>query len=352
MFLLLLGVLQRSRDEGFKDASKSLVDLSRRQLRCLKEPPRHDSTERPCDGLDGQLVSGVPVFSDEIRPDGGHGSFHMVATPDRTELVDFTLRAGRQLIPGETNGVVLNQLAAERVGEAPLGKDINLVVEGRMSTWRVVGIVDEVATPAVAYVSRNAFEANTGKPLTTLRVAADSTELKKIREPVEQRVAREVSALGGKVIKAVPLQLLYNAMGEHVVVLIRSLIALAVMMAFVGILALGSTMSTNVVERTRELGVLRAIGASPDQVKRMVLVEGWFLSLVSLPVALLLAIPLTDHVAVLVGELAFKLPLPLDISWSAFGIWCIGMMLVSTMASALPARTAAKLSVTESLGHV
>lgn len=294
--------------------------------------------------------SGLPLS--HTYPDGGHGSFHMVAVPDETTLIDFALRAGRWLSPGESDGVVLNQLAAARVGKSPLGREIGLVVEGNVSTWKVIGIVDEVAAPAIAYVSQQSFRDRTGERLRTLRVSADPGVRRGDTPDVVQRIVRDITALGGGVVKAVPLQLLYNAMGEHVVVLIRSLIALSVLMAFVGILALGSTMSTNVVERTRELGVLQAVGARPAQIQKMVIIEGWFLSFLSLPLALLLAVPLTAQVAGFVGELSFKLPLPLDISWLAVGLWSLGILIVSTFVSALPARTAAKLSVVEALSHV
>lgn len=155
-----------------------------------------------------------------------------------------------------------------------------------------------------------------------------------------------------RVVRAVPLQLLHNAMGEHVVVLIRSLLGLAVLMAVVGVLALGSTMSIGVVERTREIGVLQAIGARPAHVRRMILIEGWFTAALSLPLMLALAAPLTAFVGRVVGQLSFMLPLPLDLSWLAVAGWCAGMLLVSTLASLVPARAAIRLTVREALSHV
>lgn len=217
--------------------------------------------------------SGLPLR--HAYPDGGHGSFHLLGVPDRTALIDLGLLAGRWLEPGEAHGVVLNQVAAARLGPDPVGRAIDLVVEGRTATWRVVGVVREVAAPAIAYVSDAAFVARTEQPLGMLRVQAlgsgprgDRAAAARAGSAVVQRVLRE---RGVRVAKLVPLELLFNAMGEHVVVLIRSLVVLALMMAVVGIIGLAANTSTNIVERTRELAVIRAVGASARQVRWMLL---------------------------------------------------------------------------------
>ncbi len=294
--------------------------------------------------------SGLPLS--RTYPDGGHGSFYLVAAPGGTRLVGFDVRAGRWLRPDDGDGVVLNQLAAARIGPDPVGARIDLVVEGRSATWRVVGVVDEVAAPATAYVSTDAFTARTGMPLRTLRLAVGSRGDARATRAAVAAVQRELTGRGAPIAKVVPLQLLYNAMGEHVVVLIRSLLALALMMAIVGVLALSSNISISVVERTREIGVLQAIGARPRQIRKMILVEGWFVTLLSLPLAVLVAVPLSMLVGRLIGDLAFRLPLPLDISWLAVAAWSIGVLVIATLASLMPARTAIRRTVREALGHV
>ena len=285
-------------------------------------------------------------------PDGGHGSFSLVGAPEHTELVDFSLRSGRWLRPGDRDAVVLNQLAASRLGSNPVGRSVTLVVEGRTASWQVVGVVEEVAAPATAYVSAADFVDRTGQQLGVLRIATGTN-----RDPMATRAAvrdigRQLTGRDVRIAKTVPLELLYNAMGEHVVVLIRSLLGLALLMAIVGGLALGSNMSTSVVERTSEIGVLRAIGARPSQVRSMILVEAWFVTLLSLPAALLVAIPLSALVGRVVGQLSFELSLPLDISWTAMAGWSVGVLVVSTLAALVPARGAMKLSVTEALTRV
>jgi len=294
--------------------------------------------------------SGLPIS--RTYPDGGHGSFTLLGAPDSTELVSFELRSGKWLPPGDNNAIVLNQIAASRVGPSPLGKRVELVVEGRQAAWQVVGVVEEVAAPATAYVRAGAFVERTGQELRVLRIATATNREPEATHAAVLDVQRDLAERGATVARAVPLGLLYNAMGEHVVVLIRSLLGLALMMAIVGVLALSSSMSTSIVERTREIGVLRAIGARPFQIRRMVLIEGWFVTLLSLPFALLLAVPLTWLVGWTVGQLSFQLPLALDISWLALAGWTAGILIVATVSSLVPARGAIRHTVREALGHV
>jgi putative ABC transport system permease protein len=293
--------------------------------------------------------AGLPLS--RTYPDGGHGSFSLVAVPDETQLIDFRQRSGRWLRPGDTDAVVLNQMAAARLAADPVGTRIDLAVEGRRATWEVVGVVDEVAAPANAYVNHRAFVARTGQSLRALRVATATS-----REPRATRAAiaglqRELAASGRKVVAAVPLQLLFNAMAEHVVVLVRILLGLALLMAAVGVLALSSSMSASVVERTRELGVLKAIGARPAQVRRLILTEGLFVTLLSLPLAVLIGAPVAGAVGQVVGRLSFEMPLSLNLSWSAVAIWSAGVLMVSAVASLVPSIAATRRSVQEAISH-
>ena len=73
-----------------------------------------------------------------------------------------------------------------------------------------------------------------------------------------------------------------NALSGHVYILIFALIMMSVIMAVVGVLGLMSAMGTSVIERTREFGVMRAIGGRSGTVMRNVISEGVFIGMMSL----------------------------------------------------------------------
>ncbi|MEZ4239146.1 MAG: hypothetical protein R3F59_23935 [Myxococcota bacterium] len=94
-----------------------------------------------------------------VHPDGAHGSFELVGASPTSRLVDLRPTRGRLLAPDDgDDDVVLNQLAAAATG-ARVGERVSLVVAGQPLDWRVVGTVEEVGSPARAYVTAHAFTA-------------------------------------------------------------------------------------------------------------------------------------------------------------------------------------------------
>jgi putative ABC transport system permease protein len=71
----------------------------------------------------------------------------------------------------------------------------------------------------------------------------------------------------------------------HMGPIVMIVLAIGVAMCVVGGIGLASTISTNVLDRTREFGVMHAIGARPKTVRRIVVAEGLFLTLTSFVVA-------------------------------------------------------------------
>ncbi|GAA2378912.1 hypothetical protein GCM10010404_39030 [Nonomuraea africana] len=141
------------------------------------------------------------------------------------------------------------------------------------------------------------------------------------------------------------------AVDGHIYILIAALIALAALMAAVGILGLAAATGTSVVERTREFAVMQAIGATPRTLINIVLGENVFIGLLSWVLAALLAIPLSLVVGQLLGDLAFKTPLPLTISPTALGIWALAAVAGSALAGLAPARRASRLTIREALAY-
>ena len=74
-------------------------------------------------------------------------------------------------------------------------------------------------------------------------------------------------------------------------VIIGFLILMAVLLGGVGSLGLSTTMGINMMERIREIGVLRAIGASNGAILRIVLLEGLVIAMVSWLIGFVLSFP-------------------------------------------------------------
>ena len=110
-------------------------------------------------------------------------------------------------------------------------------------------------------------------------------------------------------------------------------------------------MSLNVLERIREIGVLRAIGAGNGAVLQVVIVEGVLIGLLSWAIGAVLAIPVGQVIANAIGKIMFNTSLSYTVSVSGIFLWLAVVVVISAVASYFPAQQAADLSVREVLAY-
>lgn len=291
----------------------------------------------------------VPTY-----PDGGHGSFTLRSVPLPSEFIETPLLSGRWLQADDTNAVVLNQNAQALFPEAEVGDEIQLMLEGKRTTLRLVGVIKQILSPAVAYVTPVAYAEAMGQPVAlanAVRIAMtdhDEATLATMTQAIER--ALDAEKISVKV--AISEALLGEAISGHVYIFIFALIMISTVMAVVGALGLMSSMGTSVVERTREFGVMRAIGAGANTILRNIISEGVFIGLMSWVLAVPLSLPLSYGIGYLIGMLSFRFPLPLVISPAGLGLWLAVILFGSVAASAYPARQAAQLTVRETLAYI
>ncbi len=126
---------------------------------------------------------------------------------------------------------------------------------------------------------------------------------------------------------------------------------MAILTASVGSIGLTGTMSMNVMERTREIGIMRSIGAVDKVIMRMVILEGVVIGGISWLLGALLSFPITYMLASIVSLAVFNSPIDTKITWDGYLLWLIVVLLLSAIASILPARNAARLTIREVLSY-
>lgn len=133
--------------------------------------------------------------------------------------------------------------------------------------------------------------------------------------------------------------------------IIGFLTAMGILLAFVGGLGLMGTMGINVLERTREIGVLRAIGAPTPSLLQIVIVEAILIGVLSFPFAVLFSLPLAQGLNDLVGRELLQASLAFTFSWDGLLIWFGLIVIIAAFASALPAWNAIRLTVRDALAY-
>jgi putative ABC transport system permease protein len=278
---------------------------------------------------------------------GGHGRFLLTGLPADTAMVHFEVLDGRWLRADDAGGVVLNQSAATRLGNPRAGDTIHLSVDGRLGRWTVVGTVAEVGGAATAYtVPEGLTTVGRIGAVNTVRISVDGDP-----QAVTGRVEEALTRSGSTVAAVLPTSELRSAIDQHIAIFIYTLVVLAALMAVVGILGLASTMSIAVTERTREYGIMQALGATGGVIRRIVVTEGTLIGVVGCFVAVVLGLPLTVLVGDLIGGLAFGLPLPFAVSPGGLAAWLLLAVAGAAGATLAAAGRAARLTVRETLNH-
>lgn len=151
----------------------------------------------------------------------------------------------------------------------------------------------------------------------------DPAFLKDLADSLEQRFKAE-----GVRVSAVQTSAEFReGLDRQFNVLMAFLHLMAILIAVVGAIGLMGTMSMNVVERTRELGVLRAIGASDGAIQQIVVAEGVLIGTISWALAAILAIPISRLLSDSMGMAFVSTPLPPAFSVAGVALW-LGIVLV------------------------
>ena len=124
---------------------------------------------------------------------------------------------------------------------------------------------------------------------------------------------------------------------------------MAVLVALVGCIGLTGTMSLNVMERTAEIGILRAIGASNRNVMKNVLTEGVLIGFLSWIIGSALSVPVGMLLTNSLGQAIFGSRLPLGFTPVGYVLWLALSLVLSVIASGAPAKSAVNLTIREVL---
>ncbi|MDD5466627.1 MAG: FtsX-like permease family protein, partial [Anaerolineales bacterium] len=125
---------------------------------------------------------------------------------------------------------------------------------------------------------------------------------------------------------------------------------MAVVIGGVGSIALSGALSLSVLERRREIGVMRAIGASSGNITRLFVGEGLILGWLSWVICLPLSIPAGKLMVKALGA-AFQLDIVYLYTPMGAILWLFIITILSILASWAPARGASRISVRESLAY-
>jgi putative ABC transport system permease protein len=264
--------------------------------------------------------------------------------------------SGRWFASGDQRAVVLPRESAEknriRIGDTvilnlgELGKD-NWLVIGTYEPVFASGYTSDTIYAPLQALYNSTKKQNRGSILYVRTVEHDPEHVAAVTKQLEELFERRNLDVVSSQTEA-EMRQTYEFQFSTVTTM---LFALAIIIAVVGGIALTGTLSIGVIERTKEIGVLRAIGARTPSIMGIFILEGALQGVLSWLVALPISLLFSQPLAATLGHVMFGATLDYQYNWLAVGIWLGIILVISVLASILPARSAARISVRDSLAY-
>ena len=236
-------------------------------------------------------------------------SVDLLGAPPESNLVQPILLEGRWLISGDQNAIVLNEAFLKRYPELEVGDQITLFINRREVDWTIVGFFQFIGGDSfIVYVPLdylNEVTGSTNQASNYQIVATPEIVENDLEADLAARVDTYFRENGFDVISATASRSLIGNATLGLDTLTFFLLIMSGLTAAVGSIGLMGTMSMNVMERTREIGVMRAIGATDRQVMNQVLFEGMLIGLISWVLAFGLAFPISFLMSYIVNTSIF-----------------------------------------------
>lgn len=272
--------------------------------------------------------------------------------PADTQLFAPELVGGRNLNPQDGHALLLNQKLATDMN-LHVGDKIEMdLSDAGKSQWTIVGLVFDLAgLQQTAYVNRDPLNAELGQ---TGRASVAEIRIHNAtlaRAQTVEKDLRDFFKAQGVGVSSTDTALSEQANANaRFSILTTLLLIMTFLIAVVGSFGLSGTLSINVLERRREIGVMRAVGASSADVGFIFMGEGLLLGVLSWVQAVPLSLVAARYFTEAIGKV-IDFPVVYHYSLAGVGVWFAIVFTLSLLASGLPARRATQISVRESLAY-
>lgn len=325
----------------------------------LKQPARVDEIQQLVGEVPGvKAIEGWSVDSGVlIRNDGSNGeSMTLLAPPAKSPLVDPVLLEGRWVQPGDQAAITVNERFRETYPDLKVGDTITIDLGGTKEDWNVVGFF-QMSGRSGNYLAYTTYEylaplIHQADRAVIYRITADKAGLDLAEQKALGRaIETHLTGAGVDVAQVQAGLNLTATTAGGLNILTGFLVMMATLIAVVGSIGLAGTMSLNVLERTREIGIVRAIGASDRAVTTLVMVEGALIGVISWVLGVLLSFPISSAMSNAINMSLFGAPSHFVISPTGYGLWLLIVLFLSALASVFPARNASRLTIREVLSY-
>ena len=282
----------------------------------------------------------------------------VIGPPIPTPLMDPILMQGRWLEPSDSNAIVLGSNFAHSNDDLGLGSSVVLNIQGKASSWRVVGVVktrflglgtDDGPTVCVRREALARAMGSVGLASTVKVVTRDHSAT--AEASYASRLYSELNRRGSATLFVNTIAAIRDQREAPNELVLRFLVAMAALLAVVGGMGLAGMVTMSVMERTREVGVMRALGGSRRAIVGVVMAEGLVIVLLSWLATIPLSVPVSYELAAITTDELFGEPVNFSFAGGAVGLWGGVALLLAVLATSLPAVRAIRVTVRAALAY-
>lgn len=317
-------------------------------------PQSAEPVERIASRVDGvEAVSTMPEYRSVFtRGDGTESEpIDIIGVEPASEFITPRITQGRWLEESDRGALVLNADVAKSEPELAVGSSAVFNLLGEDRVFEVVGGVSAGLMGPVAFAPVDHLDSVTGGTGSVMRLQVhtadgDPAVAARVARVVEQRLEERTVPVAFSQTAADQREQVASQLG----ILVTFLAIMGVILAAVGVIGLTGTMTINVLESTREIGVMRAIGASHRSIYQIFVTEGVVIALIAWFFGALASYPMSYALLAML-EGAMGLPLAFEYSWAGVGIWLAAVTGIAVLASMLPAFRASQVSVRDAISY-
>ncbi|OHE60578.1 MAG: hypothetical protein A2Y36_01210 [Treponema sp. GWA1_62_8] len=289
----------------------------------------------------------------QTKLSGTDDGIGIVSLPLDSKVMAMKMAKGRWLESASEPEVVMNQGAIELFRQPEIGQTLTIGIAGRNRQLRLVGIAEEIDRPKI-YLNEAFYDlwANPDHLSNTLMITAMDGEYSAVMA-LKTGIEKAVKASDLSVLDVMSQAERVKIIADHLNIILITLLLLAFLVLGVSALGMASATTITVMERTREIGVLRAIGATPRRIIGLFVTEGMATSAAGLVLGLILSWPMSLAASVLFGNLMLGEGAVLRYAFSPDGFWITlaATVVFGFLASRIPAGGAIGMTTREALAY-
>lgn len=293
------------------------------------------------------------------RADGTENEqYFTIGYPHDSQILNFEYQGGQQF-PEEGGLIFDTELAAVEDSYA-VGDTVSLSANGRTVDRTLSGIVTGSLRGHTMYLDRDDLASLMGVEGAATRVLVKMAHTEAMqRDPkVLQKAQSRLAALLDRHLEdngyaTSMTQTSASQVAEtqsQLGILTTFLLILASALALVGVISLTGSMTLNVLESTREIGVMRSIGASHRSIYGIYITQGLVIGTLAWIIGAILSWPLSWLLMEAIQG-AIGMPLAYTFSWQGTLIWLVLVWLISIMGSLAPAWRASRVSIRDAITY-